>query len=91
MNEVPLITDTSFAFERRLIIVKFNETFVGNRADKGLDDKLSQELSGVFNWALEGLRRVLETGEITESQQMIQDKRDFLSQLNPVKTFVEEE
>lgn len=59
-NSVPLAADKSFAFLRRLVIVPFERTFTGDRADKHLREKLTtpEELSGILNRALAGLLRL---------------------------------
>ena len=90
MNDIPIITDKSYAFQRRLIIVRFNQDFSGEKDDKKLEDKLEQELPGILNWCLEGLDRVLKNKDIFVSDQMENDKKDFIKQLNPLLLFVEE-
>ena len=90
MNDVPVITDRTYALKRRLSVVRFNQVFEGETADNFLEDKLSEELSGVLNWALEGLSRVLKNNAIFCSDQMKKDKKEFFKSLNPVLTFVEE-
>ena len=44
MNEIPIITDRTYAFARRLIIVTFNQQFTGSHEDKHLEEKLTEEL-----------------------------------------------
>jgi P4 family phage/plasmid primase-like protien len=90
MNDIPVITDRTHAFKRRLIVVKFNQVFEGRVADKFLEDKLSKELPGILNWALEGLSRILKNNQVFCSDQMERDKDEFLRSLNPVRNFVEE-
>ncbi|UCE04454.1 MAG: primase C-terminal domain-containing protein [bacterium] len=90
MNDIPVITDRTHAFKRRLIVVKFNQGFEGEAADKFLEDKLSEELPGILNWALKGLSRVLKNNRIFCSEQMEKDKKEFFKSLNPVLSFVEE-
>jgi putative DNA primase/helicase len=90
MNDIPVITDRTNAFKRRLIVLKFNQVFEGEAADKFLEEKLSKELPGILNWALEGLSRVLVKKDIFCSDQMEKDKHEFLRSLNPVLCFVEE-
>jgi len=91
MNEIPIITDRTFAMKRRLSILKFNQTFFGKKEDKRLEDKLEKELPGILNWCLVGLSRVLQNESITESEQMKEDKISFMASINPVLTFVEED
>ena len=91
MNQIPSVSDKSFAFERRVVLLRFNQTFTGVRADYRLHKKLQQELPGIFNWALLGLNRIMEnlTG-IHESPRMLADKSLFMHQINPILAFVKE-
>jgi len=89
MNEIPIITDRTYAMKRRLIILKFNQTFFGKKEDKRLESKLAGKLSGVLNWCLVGLTRVLKNESITMSEQMIEDKKAFIGAMNPVLHFVD--
>jgi putative DNA primase/helicase len=91
LNETPLITDRSHALSRRLIIVKFNKVFKEIEQNKNLEKELTDELSGILSWCLEGLKRVIETEEITESDIMKKDKEKFELSLNNVRAFVEDE
>lgn len=91
MNEMPVITDRTHAFRRRLIVLKFNRIFNDKDQDRGLEDKLFSELPGILNWGLEGLRRVLSSQNITIGKQCKADTDNFLMALNPVRMFVDEE
>ncbi|MCX5831376.1 MAG: phage/plasmid primase, P4 family [Deltaproteobacteria bacterium] len=91
MNMTPIITDRSNAFVRRIIVVEFKAVFDEMSADKELEDKLTKELPGIFNWALKGFRRVvLENKNIRESLQVKKDKKTFLKAVDPVLNFVED-
>jgi putative DNA primase/helicase len=91
MNETPIITDRSFAFERRLVVVNFNQTFKDNNVDYQLEKKLEKELPGIFNWAMEGLERVMtDYSGITETPTMKTDRKIFIQKVNPVLMFVDE-
>ena len=59
-NKIPESRDGTIAFYRRWIIINFNNIFEGENDDKHLFEKLttSEELSGIFNWSLEGLKRL---------------------------------
>ncbi len=59
-NVVPATPDSTTAFWRRFVIVNFPHQFIGANEEKGLIDKLTtaEELSGLLNWALEGLQRL---------------------------------
>ena len=63
-NSFPRISDHSHGFFRRLDIVPFDITVPEEERDALLAEKIIQsELSGVLNWALEGLLRLLSRGK----------------------------
>ena len=70
MNNPPIINDSSEGFWRKLRVIPFNRTFNTAARDKKLKGKLLQELPGIFNWALEGLRRLDHVGDFTECDQI---------------------
>lgn len=61
-NELPSFIDTSGAMSKRLLILDFNVSFDG-KEDRKLKDKLLGEISGINNWALEGLSRLTARGD----------------------------
>lgn len=54
-NHEPKIIGQDDGIWSRLRYIEFTESFLG-REDKGLEKRLRQELPGILNWALEGLR-----------------------------------
>lgn len=63
MNELPSFHDTSPAFYRRLLLFEFEVTIPPERRDASLAQGIiDEELAGVFNWIMEGRRRLLEQG-----------------------------
>ena len=67
-NELPPISDRSDGVWRRLIAMPFNKQFRGDQIDVERVAKLLQELPGIFNWALEGARRLYAQGGFTRCQ-----------------------
>lgn len=68
-NEVPLLKDLSPGMLSRPIIVPFKKDLTAEGAqDRNLKDKLLAELPGIFNFALEGWRRLEAQGGFTESE-----------------------
>ena len=63
-NFLPLIQDDSLFSSGRINVLTFDRHFEPHEQDKGLKDKLKQsdEISGIFNWCLEGLRLYRELG-----------------------------
>ena len=65
-NELPSTDTDDEAFYRRILLVPFPETVPEEDRDKTLDDTFqNKELSGILNWALEGLQRLLANGSFT--------------------------
>jgi putative DNA primase/helicase len=64
-NELPSTDTDDDAFYRRVLLVAFPHTVPVDDRDKRLDEKLQSELSGVLNWALEGLQRLIDNGSFT--------------------------
>lgn len=76
-NELPREVEQTDAFFRRFLLVPFDVTIPEAEQDKGLSGKIiGNELSGVFNWVLGGLHRLLRQGRFTDSQAV----RDALDQ-----------
>ncbi|VVB53383.1 Uncharacterised protein [uncultured archaeon] len=88
-NKLPATKDDSTAFYRRWVLVNFPNAFLGGSADKNLKKKLTteDEIAGLFNWAIEGLKRVLTTGEFTYKfgAEAVRELYDRMS--NPLKAF----
>lgn len=66
-NKVPTVRDDTPAFFRRWILIRFPNVFSANKADPKLVEKLTTqtELSGIFNWAVHGYRRLMAQGRFT--------------------------
>ena len=91
MNELPLLSDDSFGFERRLLILPFDRIFLPHEQDKDLPKKLANELEGILNWSLEGLRRLIANNyTFTVSKPMQDAKSLYLGVGNPIENFVNE-
>ena len=59
-NELPKDVEHTNAYFRRFLIIPFDVTIPTQDQDKQLHSKIiDKELSGVFNWVLEGLERLL--------------------------------
>ncbi|HWR35392.1 MAG TPA: phage/plasmid primase, P4 family [Clostridia bacterium] len=54
VNQKPRTKDDSFGFWRSILLVPFTKQFSGEKADKGLPEKLRAEAAGIFAWAVRG-------------------------------------
>lgn len=88
-NRMPNFGTNTDALAARLLIVPFDVSFEG-REDFELDAKLRLELSGILNWALDGLDTLKRRGRFIEPEDSKVSKRNLLLQSNPVHGFVAE-
>ena len=90
-NVVPEVYEDTTAFFRRWIIIQFPTTFDGTTADKGILKKLTtaEELSGILNFALEGLNRLRSTGwTFSNSRSTEEVRQDYIRRSSPMKAFL---
>ena len=89
-NEALQLTENSNALTGRMIVFKMTKSFY-NKEDTDLSHKLDKELSGIFNWAMEGLKRRLERGGYFLQPKTGKELLDLMSELgNPISTFIED-
>lgn len=87
VNELPKINDTTPGLYRRFIIVPFDRSFEGN-PDLGLEQKLTDELPGILNWAIEGLKSLRADGRFNETDRNFNAMRVFKAENSPVVEFL---
>jgi len=89
-NEVLQLTENSNALTGRMIVLKMSKSFYQNE-DTELSYKLEQELSGIFNWAMEGLQRRLARGGHFMQPKTGVELLELMAELgNPIGSFVED-
>ena len=89
VNELPRLSDSSAAMRSRLLVIPFLNTYEG-KEDFALVDRLLQEVSGITNWALEGLRQLKTNGRFNNPSAGDKIMRDFVYLSSPVKAFIDE-
>jgi putative DNA primase/helicase len=88
MNKLPQILDNSYGMDRRLFFVQFPRTFKGEEIDRSLENKLSLELSGIFNWAIEGYNRLRKNDfRLPVVSSMTLAKEEYRNDLDSVRTY----
>ncbi|MFF3376201.1 phage/plasmid primase, P4 family [Streptomyces sp. NPDC002680] len=88
-NELPHFGDSSGVIANRFVLLNTRLSWLG-KEDTTLTDRLTAEMPGIFNWALEGLARLQRTRRITEpasSRDAVTTMRDTAS---PTSAFVRE-
>lgn len=90
-NELPKEVEQTKAYFRRFLIIPFEVTIPEQEQDKELHQKIIEnELSGVFNWVLRGLERLLSQGRFTKSEISEKALSDYEIQSDSVKLFLED-
>ena len=88
-NELPTDIEYTDAFFRRFIIIPFNETIPVEERDPDLSRKITgSELSGVFNWILGGLDRLLANGSFSKSSLISEQEERFRMESDSVYGFL---
>lgn len=66
-NELPKEVEHNEAYFRRFLIIPFEQTIPETERDPFLPHRIIEsELAGVFNWVLDGLKRLLKNGRFTD-------------------------
>lgn len=94
-NQIPENSDDDTeAFWGRWNLITFPNNFPPGdpRRDENLLDKLiiDDELSGILNWALEGLKRLRENRVFSNTKSAIDTRQVMKRKSNPVNAFVED-
>ena len=90
-NEYIKSNDTTKGFLRRICFIDFPCHFEGEKADINLEKKLEAELSGIFNWAYEGYKRLRVQKHFTETPEQADMMKEFTQLAEPVIAFMNEE
>lgn len=91
LNELPKDVEHTNAFFRRLLIIPFDKTIPEALQDKQLAKKIIEsELSGVFNWVLQGLERILKNKTFTDCNAVNEARESYQTSSDSVKLFLQE-
>ena len=83
--------DRSDGFYRRLIIVRFNHTVPVEQRDPHLLDKFRAEADGIFLFALDGLRRLMQENYVfCETERNRAELQQYREESDSVLSFVKE-
>jgi putative DNA primase/helicase len=100
VNKLPVSLSKDSGYYTRVVILKFNNSFVLNpdpnnsremKADAGkIDTIIDNEKSGILNWMLEGLERLLTNKDLTMPNSSIEALKGYEHNSNPINLFVDE-
>jgi len=90
-NELPKDVEQTEAYFRRFLIIPFEITIPEAEQDTQLAQKIiADELSGVFNWVLKGLKRLLSQKQFTECDSVKRAREKYERESDSVKLFLDE-
>jgi putative DNA primase/helicase len=91
VNELPKDVEYTNAYFRRFLIIPFDVTIPPHEQDKNLHTKIiEKELSGVFNWVLQGLSRLLEQRKFSDCQAAQKAVEQYRIESDSVQMFLNE-
>ncbi|UUF15201.1 MULTISPECIES: phage/plasmid primase, P4 family [Flavobacterium] len=91
-NTLPRVTENKDAFYRRLIILPFKVKIPEDEIDINLANKIiSNELPGIFNMVIEGMKRLVEQNNFTYSEITEEELKKYRRDSNSVLTFLDDE
>jgi P4 family phage/plasmid primase-like protien len=88
-NILPDTKDDTSAFFRRWVFLTFPNIFTDANKDANLLGKITtaEEMSGLFNWATDGLRRLLTKNTFTNSKSTEEIRDKYIRLSSPVRAF----
>jgi len=90
-NELPKDVEHTNAYFRRFLIIPFDVTIPEHEQDKQLHSKIIEsELSGVFNWVLDGLNRLLIQKRFSHCEAARLAVDQYKAESNSVRLFLDE-
>jgi len=89
-NKLPESKDDTNAYFRRWEFVTFPYTFYGKECDPKILEKLTDEneISGLYNWSITGLRRLLRNGCFTNTSTVDEMREKYQRLSSPIAAFV---
>lgn len=90
-NELPRSIEHTPAYFRRLIIIPFLKTIPEDKQDRTLGDRIiANELSGVLNWIIQGLERLLKQGQLTKSELVEKALSEYKIDIDSAASFIDD-
>lgn len=88
-NELPRTFDGTLAFWRRVMLINFSKTFIGNDDKKDLWKEFTteEELSGILNLAIKGIQRLDVNGGFSKENSVEVIEEYYIRNSDPVTAF----
>lgn len=92
-NFLPVVTDDTLFSSERVKVITFDRHFTPQEQDRKLKGKLKREknLTGIFNWCLDGLRSFIDDGGVMiEPDSVIKATEDYRNKSDKIQNFIDE-
>jgi len=92
-NNFPKVNDTSIGFWERVVVLNFPRTFTGEECIPNVERTwldYPEEVSGIFNWMLQGAYRLKENSQFTTSKTTEETKVEFMKVSDPFNAWIAE-
>lgn len=76
---------------RRMLMIRFDEKIKDDEKIYNISERFIDEMDGIFNWAIEGLSRLIKNKKFTRSAKMLADIDEYKDEQNPMRVFVREQ
>ena len=73
---------------RRMLLIGFDKEIKDDEKIRGLSERFSDELDGIFALALDGLKRLVTNGKFTKGQKMQDALNEYKDEVNPTRVFI---
>jgi len=92
-NKLPKVEDDTVAWWERVVVLEFTEEFTkqNGKLQPNIEKKWLEnesERSGILNWAIEGLKRLLQNNDFTKSEEMVNVEKEYRRYSDPVACFI---
>ena len=88
-NHFPKVDDNSLGWWDRVVVLKFPNSFEGKNKIVQIERNwVPEELSGIFNWMLEGLYRIAENNGFSTSEFAEETKTEFMKVSDPFNAWI---
>lgn len=90
-NHKPVIRNSNFGIHRRIRFIPFTVTIPAAERDKGLRNKLLNELPGILAWAIAGCVEWRKRGGLDEPAIVLEATREYTTEMDRLAMFLAEQ
>lgn len=91
MNHLPAMRDFSGGLKRRMLILKIDKVLTDKAREEFPEAEIMREMPGIFNKAMQGLRRALERKSFSISENMKENVEAWVRGNDVLSLFIEDE